>query len=220
MIDKRVKTLIDAVAGIPDGAVIMVGGFGAVGQPDALLGTLAEAGTKNLTIIANNAGNEKTAGIGLLLARGQVRKVVCSFPKGSEAFSDLFAAGKLELEIMPQGTLAERIRAAGAGIPAFFTPAGVGTVVEKGKESRVIDGRTYLLETALKADVALIEGWQGDRWGNLSYRGAGGNFNPLMAMAADLTVAQVNHIVELGEIEPMRVGTPGVYVQRLVQFTR
>ena len=121
---------------------------------------------------------------------------------------------------MPQGTLAERIRAAGAGIPAFFTPAGVGTVVEKGKETRVIDGRKYLLETALKADVALIEGWQGDRWGNISYRGAGGNFNPLMAMAADLTIAQVNHIVALGDIDPMRVGTPGVYVQRLVQFTR
>jgi 3-oxoadipate CoA-transferase, alpha subunit len=220
MIDKRVKSLAEAVAGIGDGAVIMVGGFGAVGQPDALLGALAEVGTKNLTIIANNAGNEKTAGIGLLLSRGQVRKVVCSFPKGSEAFSALYDAGKLELEIMPQGTLAERIRAAGAGIPAFFTPAGVGTVVEKGKETRVIDGRTYLLETALKADVALIEGWQGDRWGNISYRGAGGNFNPLMAMAAATTIAQVNHLVDLGDIEPMRVGTPGVYVQRMVEFRR
>ena len=129
-------------------------------------------------------------------------------------------AGKLQLEIMPQGTLAERIRAAGAGIPAFFTPAGVGTVVETGKEKRVIDGKTYLLETALKADIALVEGWQGDRWGNLSYRGAGANFNPLMAMAATTTIAQVNHLVDLGDIDPMRVGTPGVYVQRLVQFMR
>lgn len=220
MINKRVSSLAEAVAGIREGSVVMVGGFGAVGQPDALLGALAETGVRNLTIIANNAGNEKTAGIGLLLSRGQVRKVVCSFPKGSEAFNDLYQAGKLELEIMPQGTLAERIRAAGAGIPAFFTPAGVGTVVETGKETRVIDGRTYLLETALKADVALVEGWQGDRWGNLSYRGTGGNFNPIMAMAAETTIAQVNHCVDLGAIDPMLVGTPGIYVQRLVQFTR
>lgn len=220
MIDKRVKSLADAVAGIEEGATVMVGGFGAVGQPDALLGALAEVGTKSLTIIANNAGNEKTAGIGLLLARGQVRKVVCSFPKGSEAFTDLYAAGKLELAIMPQGTLAERIRAAGAGIPAFFTASGVGTVVEDGKETRVIDGRKYILETALTADVALIEGWQGDRWGNISYRGTGANFNPIMAMAAAKTIAQVNHVVDLGEIDPMRVGTPGIYVQRVVQFTR
>jgi 3-oxoadipate CoA-transferase, alpha subunit len=220
MIDKRVKSLTEAVAGIRDGSVVMVGGFGAVGQPDALLNALAEVGTRHLTLIANNAGNETTAGMGLLIARGQVDKIICSFPKGSEAFAALFPSGKIKLEITPQGTLAERIRAAGAGIPAFFTPSGVGTVVEEGKETRVIEGRKYILEAALKADVAVIEGWQGDRWGNISYRGAGANFNPLMAMAAELTIAQVNHIVELGEIDPMRVGTPGIYVQRLVQFTR
>jgi 3-oxoadipate CoA-transferase, alpha subunit len=220
MIDKRVNTLADAIAGIRDGSVVMVGGFGAVGQPDALLNALAEAGPRHLTLIANNAGNEATAGMGLLIARGQVDKIICSFPKGSDAFAAAFPTGKIKLEITPQGTLAERIRAAGAGIPAFFTPSGVGTVVEQGKETRVIDGRTYILEAALKADVALIEGWQGDRWGNVSYRGAGANFNPLMAMAAETTIAQVNHIVELGEIDPMRVGTPGIYVQRLVQFTR
>ncbi|MEA3179612.1 MAG: 3-oxoadipate CoA-transferase, alpha subunit, partial [Gammaproteobacteria bacterium] len=184
MIDKRVDNLQAALAGIRDGSVVMVGGFGAVGQPDFLVNGLAEQGARDLTIVANNAGWNRETGIPRLFDLGRVRKIVCSFPKNSPAFDDLFRAGRIELEIVPQGTLAERIRAGGAGIPAFYTPTGVGTPMAAGKEVRTFNGKDYLLEHGLRADVALIEAWRGDRWGNLSYRGSGRNFNPIMATAA------------------------------------
>lgn len=220
MIDKRVKSLADAVTGIKDGAIVMIGGFGAVGQPDALVEALAEQGAKDLTIIANNAGWGRDVGIPKLLSLGRVRKIVCSFPKGSDAFTDLYTKGKIELELVPQGTLAERIRAAGAGIPAFFTPTGVGTVVADGKETRTFAGRDYVMETALHADVALVEAWGADRYGNLTYRGSGRNFNPIMAMAASMTIAQANEVVDAGDLDPETIGTPGLYVQRVVHFRR
>lgn len=220
MIDKRMPSLAAAVAGIRDGSVIMIGGFGAVGQPDALVESLAVQGATDLTIIANNAGWGRDIGIPKLLSLGRVRKIVCSFPKGSDAFSDLYTKGKIELELVPQGTLAERIRAAGAGIPAFYTPTGVGTVVADGKEVRRFDDRDYVLETALHADVALVEAWHADRIGNLTYRGSGRNFNPIMAMAATLTIAQANEVVDRGALDPGQVGTPGLYVQRVVHFRR
>ena len=218
MIDKRVASYAEAVAGIQDGSTVMVGGFGAVGQPDLLINALFAQGAKELTIIANNAGWTRGSGIPLLLDGGRVRKMICSFPKGSPAFADLYNAGKIELELVPQGTLAERIRAAGAGIPAFFTPTGVGTTVAEGKEVRTFDGRDYVMETALAADVALVEAWTADRWGNLGYRGSGRNFNPIMAMAATLTIAQAHNIEATAGLDPETVGTPGVYVQRVVRF--
>jgi 3-oxoadipate CoA-transferase alpha subunit len=217
MIDKRVGNLQAALAGIRDGSVVMVGGFGAVGQPDFLVNGLAEQGARDLTIVANNAGWNRETGIPRLFDLGRVRKIVCSFPKNSPAFDDLFRVGRIELEIVPQGTLAERIRAGGAGIPAFFTPTGVGTPMAVGKEVRTFNGKDYLLEHALRADVALIEAWRGDRWGNLSYRGSGRNFNPIMATAAQLTVAQVHGVPELGELEPDHVVTPGIFVDRIVK---
>ena len=216
MIDKRVRNAAEALAGVKDGAVVMVGGFGAVGQPDFLVDALAEQGARDLTIVANNAGWSRETGIPRLMDLGRVRKIICSFPKGSPAFDDLMRAGRIELEIVPQGTLAERIRAAGAGIPAFFTPTGVGTQMARGKEVRVFKGREYLMEEALHADLALIEAWRADRWANLSYRGSGRNFNPVMAMAADLTIAQVHGFVELGDMAPDDVITPGIFVQRVV----
>jgi 3-oxoadipate CoA-transferase alpha subunit len=216
MIDKWVANLAQALVGVRDGAVVMVGGFGAVGQPDFLVDGLAEQGARELTVIANNAGWSRTTGIPRLMDLGRVRKIICSFPKNSPAFDDLFRAGKIELEIVPQGTLAERIRAAGAGVPAFFTRTGVGTLMAQGKEVRAFNGKEYLLEQALHADVALIEAWRGDRWGNLAYRGSGRNFNPIMATAATLTVAQVHEKVELGAIEPDQVITPGIFVNRVV----
>jgi 3-oxoadipate CoA-transferase, alpha subunit len=217
MIDKRVGNLQAALAGIRDGSVVMVGGFGAVGQPDFLVNGLAEQGARDLTIVANNAGWNRETGIPRLFDLGRVRKIVCSFPKNSPAFDDLFRLGRIELEIVPQGTLAERIRAGGAGIPAFYTPTGVGTSMAVGKEVRTFNGKDYLLEPALRADVALIEAWRGDRWGNLSYRGSGRNFNPIMATAAQLTVAQVHGFPELGELEPDNVVTPGIFVDRIVK---
>jgi 3-oxoadipate CoA-transferase alpha subunit len=219
MIDKWVANLAEALKGVRDGSVVMVGGFGAVGQPDFLVDGLAEQGARDLTVIANNAGWSRTTGIPRLMDLGRVRKIICSFPKNSPAFDDLFRVGKIELEIVPQGTLAERLRAAGAGIPAFFTRTGVGTLMAQGKEVRTFDGKEHLLEHALHADVALIEAWRGDRWGNLSYRGSGRNFNPIMATAASLTIAQVHEKAELGEIEPDSVITPGIFVNRLVQCT-
>ncbi|WP_298688606.1 3-oxoacid CoA-transferase subunit A [uncultured Sphingomonas sp.] len=215
MIDKRF-TLAEALRDIADGATVMIGGFGAVGQPDFLVNALADQGATDLTVIANNAGWNRETGIPKLLDLGRVRKIVCSFPKNSPAFDDLFRVGKIELEIVPQGTLAERIRAAGAGVPGFYTATGVGTQMAEGKETRMFGGKEYLLEEALHADVALIEAWRGDRWGNLSYRGSGRNFNPVMAMAATCTIAQVHEIVELGEIAPDAVVTPGIFVNRIV----
>jgi 3-oxoadipate CoA-transferase alpha subunit len=218
MIDKWVATRAEALAGVRDGAMVMVGGFGAVGQPDFLLDGLAEQGACDLTIIANNAGWSRDTGIPRLMDLGRVRKIICSFPKNSPAFDELFKAGKIELEIVPQGTLAERIRAAGAGVPGFYTATGAGTLVAEHKEVREFDGREFVLEHALHADVALIEAWRGDRWGNLTYRGSGRNFNPVMATAAVLTIAQVHQKAELGELDPDSVVTPGIFVQRMVQF--
>jgi 3-oxoadipate CoA-transferase, alpha subunit len=217
MIDKWVANLADALEGVKDGAIVMVGGFGAVGQPDFLVDALAEQGARDLTVIANNAGWSRTTGIPRLMDLGRVRKIICSFPKNSPAFDDLFRVGKIELEIVPQGTLAERIRAAGAGVAAFFTRTGVGTMMALGKEVRMFDGTEYLLERALHADLALIEAWRGDRWGNLSYRGSGRNFNPIMATAATMTVAQVHERVDLGTLDPDAVVTPGIFVNRLVK---
>jgi 3-oxoadipate CoA-transferase alpha subunit len=221
MINKIVQSIAEALSGVRDGATVLMGGFGAVGQPDELIEGLIEQGAKDLTIVANNAGAGKV-GLAKLMAEGRVRKIICSFPRsaGSTVFEELYRAGKLELEIVPQGTLAERMRAAGAGIPAFFTPTGAGTKLAAGKETREFNGRTHVMEHALRGDVALVEAWEGDRWGNLTYRESGRNFNPVMAMAADLTVAQVHHIRDLGEIAPDHVHTPGIFVNRVVHLHR
>lgn len=216
MIDKRVASLAQALEGIADGSTVMIGGFGAVGQPDALIDALAELGIKGLTIVANNAGWSAETGIPRLMDLGLVRKIICSFPKGSTVFRELYLASKIELELVPQGTLAERIRCGGAGVPAFYTPTSVGTPLADGKEHRDFDGRTYVMERALRADVALIEAWKADRWGNLSYRGSGRNFNPIMAMAATLTIAQANEM-STDPIDPEAVVTPGIFINRVVQ---
>jgi 3-oxoadipate CoA-transferase alpha subunit len=221
MINKIVQSIAEALQGVKDGATVLMGGFGAVGQPDELIEGLIEQGAKDLTVVANNAGAGKV-GLAKLMEAGRVRKIICSFPRsaGSTVFEELYRAGKLELEIVPQGTLAERMRAASAGIPAFFTPTGAGTKLAQGKEVREFGGRPHVMELALKGDVALVEAWEGDRWGNLTYRESGRNFNPVMASAADLTVAQVHHIRELGEIAPDAVHTPGIFVQRVVRVHR
>jgi 3-oxoadipate CoA-transferase alpha subunit len=221
MIDKIVQSIADALAGVRDGATVLMGGFGAVGQPDELIEGLIEQGAKELTVVSNNAGAGKV-GLAKLLAAGRVRKIICSFPRvaGSTVFEDLYRAGKLELEIVPQGTLAERLRAAGAGIAAFYTPTAAGTKLAQGKDVRDFNGRPHVMELALRGDVALVEAWEGDRWGNLTYRESGRNFNPVMAMAADLTVAQVHHIRQLGEIAPDNVHSPGIFVNRVVRVNR
>ena len=220
MIDKFVRTAAEALEGIKDGATVLLGGFGAVGQADALIDGLVEQGARGLVIVCNNAGAGQH-GLAGLLAAGRARKVICSFPRsaGSVVFEELYAAGKLELEVVPQGTLAERLRAAGAGIPAFFTPTAAGTVLGRGKEERVFDGRLHVLEHALPGDVALIEAWQADRWGNLTYRKAGRNFNPVMATAATLTVAQVHRVVDVADTDPEAVVTPGIYVDRVLPLS-
>ena len=217
MINKIVPSLAEAVAGLHDGAVVMISGFGGAGLPTDLIDALAAQGAKNLTIVSNNAGS-RGVGISKLVLAGQVRKVICSFPRqpGSNAFDDMFRAGTLELELVPQGTLAERIRAAGAGIGAFYTPTAAGTELAAGKESRMLGGVPYLLEYPIHADFALIKANLADRWGNLTYRRSGRNFGPVMATAARCTIAQVSRIVELGEIDPEAVVTPGIYVQRVV----
>ena len=217
MINRIVGSTAEAVADIEDGSTILVSGFGGAGLPTSLLDALAAQGARNLTIVSNNAGSGGV-GIAKLVLAGQVRKVVCSFPRqpGSTAFDDLFRAGKLELELVPQGTLAERIRAAGAGIGAFFTPTGAGTELAKGKESRILNGVEQVLEFPIHADYALIKAGCGDRWGNLTYRRSGRNFGPLMATAARCTVAQVRQIVELGDLDPENIITPGIYVKRVV----
>ena len=221
MINKIVESIAEALSGIKAGSTVLIGGFGSVGQPDALIEGLIEQGAKDLVCVANNAGTGHT-GLARLMELGRVRKIICSFPRsaGSVVFEELYRQGKIELEIVPQGTLAERMRAAGAGVPAFYTPTGVGTLLAQGKEVREIDGRQYVLERALKGDVALIEAWEADRWGNLTYRASGRNFNPVMAMAADLTIAQTMHIRELGEIDPNHVVTPGIFVKRVIHVDR
>jgi 3-oxoadipate CoA-transferase, alpha subunit len=219
MIDKFVRSVAEAVEDISDGATILLGGFGAVGQPNALLDGLIERGVRDLTVVANNAGAGRI-GLARLMELGRVAKIVCSFPRSSTStiFEELYRAGKIELEIVPQGTLAERIRAAGAGIPAFYTPTAVGTRLAEGKEVREIKGRLYVLEHALHGDVALVEAWEADRWGNLTYRQSGRNFNPIMAMAGKLTLVQAQHAVPLGEIDPDRIVTPGIFVDRVVHI--
>lgn len=218
MIDKIVPTLAEAIAGIADGATVLVGGFGHVGAPNALCEALAETSARGLVVVSNNAGGGE-AGLARLLASGKVRRIICSHPRSPEGyvFRALFEAGRIELEIVPQGTLAERLRAAGAGIAAFYTPTAAGTLLAEGKETRAFGGRLHVLETALAADVALVAADRADRWGNLAYRRAGRNFNPVMATAARLTIAQVREVVPLGALDPDQIHTPGVYVQRVVQ---
>ncbi|MCW8306246.1 3-oxoacid CoA-transferase subunit A [Acidiphilium sp. PA] len=217
MIDKFVHSIEAALEGIGDGATIMVGGFGAVGQPHLLVDALGERGLRDLTIIANNAGGD-FGGLPKLIAQGAITKVICSYPRATSktAFDALYAAGKIDLELVPQGTLAERIRAAGAGVPAFFTPTGAGTDLAAGKGVRVIGGRACVLEYALSADFALIEAWEADRWGNLTYNAAGRNFNPIMATAAGVTIALAHHRRELGTLAPETIVTPGLFVQRVL----
>ncbi len=217
MIDKIVHSMTEAMAGIRDGSVVLIGGFGSIGQPNALIAGLIEQGAKDLTVVANNSGVGHV-GLAALLETGRVRKIVCSFPRTADpvVFEALWRAGRIELEIVPQGTMAERMRAAGAGIPAFFTATAVGTKLAEGKEQRKINGRDYLLEEALAGDVALVEAWEADRWGNLTYRSSARNFNPVMATAAKLTIVQAQHIVELGALDPEKIATPGIFVNRVL----
>jgi len=221
MIDKIVATPAQALADVPDGATVMIGGFGTAGLPNELTDALLAQGARELTIVNNNAGNGET-GLAALLAAGRVRKIICSFPRQADShhFDRLYRAGKIELELVPQGNLAERIRAAGAGIGAFFTPTGYGTELARGKETREIAGRMYVLEHPIHADYALIKAERGDRWGNLTYRMTARNFGPVMAMAARTTVASVHEIVELGTLDPEAVVTPGLFVQRVVHVER
>jgi len=221
MIDKTVADLSAALQGVQDGATVMIGGFGGAGQPAALVDALIAQGARELTVVNNNAGNGATV-LAALLKSGRVRKIVCSFPRqaDSQVFDSLYRTGRIELELVPQGNLAERIRAAGAGIGGFFTPTGYGTDLARGKETREIDGRMHVFESPLHADVALIQAERGDRWGNLVYRKTARNFGPVMAMAAKLTVAQVHEIVPLGALDPEHIVTPGIFVQRVVQVPR
>lgn len=215
---KVVASAAEALTGIKDGAQIMIGGFGLVGQPDDLVEALVEIGPRDLTLVMNGAGTTPGRTVSRLLQRGQVRKMICSFPRSADCnlFSELHAAGKIELELVPQGTLAERIRAAGAGIGAFFTPTAAGTLLSQNKETREFGGVQQILELPIHADVALIQAWTADRLGNLTYRGTGRNFNPVMAAAANLTVVQTSQLVNIGDMDPEEVVTPSVYVDRIV----
>ncbi|MGH9358741.1 MAG: CoA transferase subunit A [Terriglobia bacterium] len=214
--NKIFSSIETATADVFDGASIMCGGFGLCGIPENLIDAVRRRGVKNLTIISNNAGVNEF-GLGFLLQAGQVKKVIGSYVGNNKLLEDLLLRGAVEMELNPQGTLAERIRAAGAGIPAFYTPTGVGTVVANGKETREFNGRTYLLERALTADFAFVKAWKADRWGNLVYRKTARNFNPNMATAAKVTIAEVEEIADLGSLEPDRIGTPGIYVDRVVR---
>ena len=224
--NKIVPSVAEALAGIHDGATVLIGGFGTAGIPDALIDGLIEQGARDLTVVNNNAGNGDS-GLAALLKTGRVRKIICSFPRqaDSHVFDDLYRRGKIELELVPQGNLAERLRAAGAGIGAFFTPTGFGTELARTadgspKETRVIDGRPYVLEYPIHGDVALIKAETGDRWGNLVYRKAARNFGPVMAAASRFTVASVHRIAELGALDPEAIVTPGIHVSRIVQVDR
>lgn len=214
-------TAEEAVAGIPDGATVLVGGFGMAGMPTTLIDALIDQGASDLTIVSNNAGNGDT-GLAALLAAGRVRKVICSFPRQSDSyvFDGLYREGKVALEVVPQGNLAERMRAAGAGIGAFFCPTGVGTPLAEGKEQRTIDGRDYVLEYPIRGDVALIGAYTGDRAGNLVYRKTARNFGPVMATAAAMTIAEVSRVVDAGDIDPETVVTPGIFVDRILEVSR
>ena len=221
MINKIVASPAQALADVRDGATVMIGGFGTAGLPNELTQALLDQGARDLTLINNNAGNGDT-GLAALLAAGRVRRIICSFPRQADSwhFDRLYRAGQLELELVPQGNLAERIRAAGAGIGGFFTPTGYGTELAKGKETRCINGRWMVLESPLHADLALIKAERGDRWGNLTYRMTARNFGPIMAAAAKMTVATVHDIVELGRLNPEAIVTPGLFVQRVVKVDR
>jgi 3-oxoacid CoA-transferase A subunit len=213
--NKVLRDAEEAAALIPDGATIMMGGFGLSGIPENLIAALHRRGTKDLTIISNNAGTD-TGGIGLLLRARQVRKMISTYVGENKEFERQFLQKEIEVELVPQGTFSERMRAAGAGIPAFFTPTGYGTLVAEGKETREFDGRHYVLERALHADFALVKAWRGDRVGNLVYRRTARNFNPVMATAARVTLAEVEQLVEPGEIDPHLVHTPGIYVKHVL----
>lgn len=217
MLDKICASLEDAVAPIQDGAVLLVSGFGEAGIPFELMSAIMDKGLRELTIVSNNAGTQET-GIAGLIKAGRVRKIVCSHPRPpkSDVFANAYRAGQLELECMPQGTLAERLRAAGAGLGPFFTPTGFGTLVAEGKEQRMINGRGYILEQPLHGDFALVRAHLGDRWGNLTYRWAARNFGPVMCMASKHSIAQVNRVVPLGELEPEHIMTPGIFVKSVV----
>lgn len=218
MINKIIASLDEAVADVHDGATVMIGGFGNAGLPSALIDALIAQGARDLTIVNNNAGNGET-GLAALLKARRVKKIICSFPRqvDSHVFDALYRAGEVELELTPQGNLAERIRAAGAGIGGFFTPTGYGTLLAEGKETREINGRHYVLEFPIHADFALIKAYRGDRWGNLVYRKTARNFGPIMCMAAKCAIAQVSEVVELGELDPENIVTPGIFVQRVVE---
>jgi 3-oxoadipate CoA-transferase, alpha subunit len=219
MIDKTVSSAAAAVADIQDGATVMIGGFGTAGMPSELIDALIAHGARGLTIVNNNAGNGDV-GLAALLKAKRVRKIVCSFPRQTDSwhFDALYHAGEIELELVPQGNLAERIRAAGAGIGAFYTPTGYGTLLAEGKETRKIDGRSYVLEFPIRADFALIKAQRGDRWGNLVYRKTARNFGPIMASAAACTIAQVREVVNLGDLDPETIVTPGIFVRRVVEI--
>ena len=221
MINKLFASAEAALADVHDGATVMIGGFGTAGLPSELIEALMARGSRELTIVNNNAGNGDT-GLAALLAAGRVRKIICSYPRQADShhFDALYRAGKVELELVPQGNLAERIRAAGAGIGGFFSPTGYGTDLAQGKETREIDGRMYVLEAPIHADFALIKAERGDRWGNLTYRMTARNFGPIMAMAAKVAVATVHEVVELGGLDPEAVVTPGLFVQRVVAVPR
>ncbi len=221
MINKIAPSITAALAEVKDGSTVMIGGFGTAGIPNELIDGLIAQGAKDLVIVNNNAGNGE-GGLAALLKAGQVRKIICSFPRQADShiFDALYRSGKLELELVPQGNLAERIRAAGAGIGAFFSPTGYGTELAKGKESREINGKFYVLEMPIYADVALIKAETGDRWGNLLYRKAARNFGPVMATAAKMTVATVHEIVELGALDPENIVTPGIFVSKIVKIDR
>jgi len=212
--NKVVASAEEAIHDIPEGASIMVGGFGLCGVPENLIRALVAKGTRNLTTMSNNAGVDGF-GVGQLLAAGQIRKHIGTYVGENKMLERMVLSGEVELDLVPQGTFAERMRAAGAGIPAFFTPTGVGTVVAEGKEAREFDGRMYIMERALRADYAFVKAWKGDRWGNLVYRKTARNFNPMMAAAARITIAEVEELVEPGELDPDMVHTPSVYVKRI-----
>jgi len=214
--NKVVANADEAVRDVFDGATIMVGGFGLCGIPENLIRALVRKGTKNLTTVSNNAGVDGY-GMGLLLSAGQIRRHIGTYVGENKLLEQMVLQGKIQLDLVPQGTFSERIRAAGAGIPAFFTPTGVGTIVAENKETREFDGRTYVMEHALRADFALVKAWKGDKWGNLVYRKTARNFNPMMATAANITIAEVEQLVEVGELEPDMVHTPSVYVKRIFQ---
>ena len=214
--NKVVSNADEAIRDVYDGASIMLGGFGLCGNPENLIRALVKKGVKNLTTISNNAGVDG-AGVGLLLANGQIRRHIGTYVGENKLLEEMVLKGQLDLQLVPQGTFSERIRAAGAGIPAFFTPTGVGTMVGEGKEVREFDGRQYLLELALRADFAFVKAWKGDKWGNLIYRKTARNFNPMMATAAKITIAEVEELVEVGTLDPDTVHTPSVYVKRIFQ---